>query len=1124
VFSGAPPYGKITATATDAGFNTSEFSEAYSLPVGPRLPATTISYQGQVTPIGGTFNTFGPAAVPSTSGNVVFWATINGLPLIPHGIFSSPAGGPITKLVAVGDATPLGGTFSSIGASPVNNELGKVAFWAAVSGGSASEGIFLWSPAGGGTITKIVASGESTPIGGTAYVSFQPPAGSPVAVLNNGGDISFWASVASCCGVYEGVFLYSAAGGTVSKVAATGDPTPAGGTFSTFLSPGFYATIPIVTDQQKVAFRGIISGGPASGVFLASGATLTTVAAAGGSTPLGGTYTSFGRAPSPNESGEVAFWATMSGSSAGICVNGVPCAAFLRNSGGTVSKIIAGGDSGPAGVGGTISDLASAPFMNDSGQVSVWAAVSGGFSSQALVRYTPGEALANVAAVGNSIPAPISSTFDTFVQGGFATSPIPNNLGQVAFWGHGSEGIFLTDPPPPGPVITQGPVQGATAPGTDGGEFGSMFDLDIDNNGEAVFANTVIGGDSGVTSGIFAFFAGTAVRDVALEGDSAPEGGQFDNFFPPYSNDNGTIVARAETVSPNGEGLYAFFAGSPDDAIAVPGDVIPGQGGGTIASSGFSDPSINNAGYVAARATLTGGQQGLYIFFAGSPFKVFKSGETAPGGGGNFSTFGRPALSDFNDVAVKATLSPPGQGLYAFFAGVPQKLARTNDTADANNRVFTDFSDPVLNIDQAVAFTATFTEGGGPSQKGLFAFFAGSPTAQLIADNDPVSPAPSVPPSGGGQFTGFFSPAMTDGTSPVVVARATITGGSASEGLFVFFAGSVVKLVGQGDLITDTSDPDDAFGLPAPVFPYHAINNGRKVVFVANVLNGATSQGVYFASLDYDNDGVLDFLDNCPSTFNTVQHDSDEDGPGNPCDNCPSAGNTSQQNSDADSFGNACDNCPTVTNQDQANLDGDPLGDVCDLDDDADKVFDVDEGPCGGDSLNAAKKPERLDTPGVDDDLDGMFNEGLPSPASDGFDCDGDGWKGNQENLIFAAGTTANDQDPCGNNGWAADLTGTNNTLNIADIASFLTPARSNDGHGTFNKFGHPLDDTPPVGIDAVMARWNLSLPPHDPATQINIADLNALIAGAAGSPARPPMFNGQIAFFTSGGMCPYLP
>jgi hypothetical protein len=854
------------------------------------------------------------------------------------------------------------------------------------------------------------------------------------------------------------------------------------------------------------------------------------VALAGGSTPLGGSYTGFGRAPSPNESGEVAFFATMSGSSAGVCASySAPCAVFLRDSDGAISKTLAGGDSGPAGVGGTIGDLATAPFMNDSRQVSVWAGISNGFGSppatQALVRYTPGEALANVAAVGNVIPLPIDSTFDTFTDASlFPTSPIPNNLGQVAFWGHGSEGIFLTDPPPPGPVITQGPVEGATAPGTSGGEFGNTFDLDIDNNGEAVFANTVTGSASGVTSGIFAFFAGTAVRDVALEGDSAPEGGQFDNFFPPYSNDNGTIVARATTVSPAGEGLYAFFAGSPD-AVAVSGDTIPaGQGGGTLTS--FSDPSINNSGYVAARGTLTSGQ-GLYIFFAGSPgspdspVKVFKSGEAAPGGGGNFSTFGRPALSDFNDVAVKATLSGGGQGLYAFFAGVPQKLARTNDTADANNRVFTDFGDPVLNIDRAVVFTATFTESGGPSQMGLFAFFAGSPTAQLIADTDLGSPAPSVPPSIGGQFTEFFSPAVTDGTSPVAVARATITGGSASEGLFVFFAGSVVKLVGQGDMITDTtSDTDDAFGPPTPVFPYHAINNGRKVVFVANVVNSATTQGVYFASLDYDNDGVLDFLDNCPSTFNTVQHDTDEDGPGNPCDNCPSAGNTSQQNSDADSFGNVCDNCPTVTNQNQANLDGDPLGDVCDLDDDADKVFDADEGPCGGDSLNAAKQPERLDTPG-DDDLDGLFNEGLPSPASDGFDCDGDGWKGNQENLIFSAGTTANDQDPCGNTGWGSDLVG-NNILNIADIGSFLTPARSNDGHGTFNKFGHPLDDTAPPGIDAVMARWNLSLPPHDPATQINIADLNALIAGAAGSPARPPMFNGQIAFFTSGGMCPY--
>ena len=236
-------------------------------------------------------------------------------------------------------------------------------------------------------------------------------------------------------------------------------------------------------------------------------------------------------------------------------------------------------------------------------------------------------------------------------------------------------------------------------------------------------------------------------------------------------------------------------------------------------------------------------------------------------------------------------------------------------------------------------------------------------------------------------------------------------------------------------------------------------------------------------------------------------------------------GNTEALPADAVNNAMICINQP-------CDSDGDGISDDVDADDDGDRVNDVDEGPCGGNALNAAIRPERLDTP-ADDDGDTLINEALPSPASDGFDCDGDGWKGDQENLIYNnAPSTGRDQDPCGYDGWGSDLSGVSNTtVNIADINSFLSPPRaSNDGHGTFNKFNHTLDDDGVLGIDSDMARWNLSVPPHLASTAINIADLNALITGAPGSPARPPMFNGLLAFFTDpdgagplvSGECPW--
>ena len=207
-----------------------------------------------------------------------------------------------------------------------------------------------------------------------------------------------------------------------------------------------------------------------------------------------------------------------------------------------------------------------------------------------------------------------------------------------------------------------------------------------------------------------------------------------------------------------------------------------------------------------------------------------------------------------------------------------------------------------------------------------------------------------------------------------------------------------------------------------------------------------------------------------------------------------------------------------------------------DTDDDCDGYSNNVEPPCGSSETLASSRPERTDGvyAGKDDDDDGQTDEALP-PGAEAFDCDGDGWTGSQEVSIYAAPGTANDQDPCGNNGWAADLLASN-SLNIGDINSFLFPLRDlngntipgepgpppagdNDGSGLFNKFGHAVPDP----NDASIPRWNLIGGPD-----INIGDLNALNPAVDAPTARPPMFGGQPAFFTDVGNgvggCPFAP
>ena len=69
-------------------------------------------------------------------------------------------------------------------------------------------------------------------------------------------------------------------------------------------------------------------------------------------------------------------------------------------------------------------------------------------------------------------------------------------------------------------------------------------------------------------------------------------------------------------------------------------------------------------------------------------------------------------------------------------------------------------------------------------------------------------------------------------------------------------------------------------------------------------------------TVDLDNDGINDEIDNCPSSANPDQNDTDSDGIGDACDNCPSIRNPDQLDTDRDSIGDTCDHCPADNNPD----------------------------------------------------------------------------------------------------------------------------------------------------------------------------------------------------------------
>ena len=379
---------------------------------------------GQPAPGGGRFEHVSVEAQPvlapvNRRGQVAFFATLLRGPA-GEGLFVT-TGGRIRKIAVEGDSAPGGGTLSGFAKHPIPslNDAGTIAFAAAVSGGRTVEGVFV---ASGGRLRAVALAGEAAPgVAAGTLAALDAP------VLNNRGDVAFLATVRRGRESLEAIYVK--ARGRLRKVVLQGDPAPAGGSFAGF-------GVPVLNDRGHIAFPAVVEGRAVpGGLFLADGGPLRMMVGAGEPTPLGGIFAKFSERIALNETGTLAFLATLKDAP-------VASGIFTAGSGG-VRPVVALGD--PAAGGGVFAHFGLWPTMAADGSIAYPAAVDRGATTVAIFVVAP-DGLRRIVGVGDDLPGvgPLAS-FGLYpiaaISGGgvtFATATTST--------GEGVEGIFIAEP------------------------------------------------------------------------------------------------------------------------------------------------------------------------------------------------------------------------------------------------------------------------------------------------------------------------------------------------------------------------------------------------------------------------------------------------------------------------------------------------------------------------------------------------------------------------------------------------------------------------------------------------------------------------------------------------------
>ena len=290
---------------------TSQSEAAASVP--QRLGLRALALAGEPVGLSGSFDRFGlelmtMGLASNNRGETAFHATIR-RSQSEEGIFLAKADGKIARIAIAGDPVPdqAGQLIAGFGEhpAPVMNDSGNVAFTATLAGGRGAAGVFLSRE---GKLQTIASSGMKAPVilGGIGvFADFE------AVSINDRGDVAFLAWVRHGRETIEAIYVARKVGAVhqLMKIAAAGEPAPAGGFYA-----GFGA--PVVNNKGAIAFPAVVKLGPALGAIFVSPAEAPAhlFLGTGDAAPTGGTFARFSERVGFDDAGRVAFSAFINGS------------------------------------------------------------------------------------------------------------------------------------------------------------------------------------------------------------------------------------------------------------------------------------------------------------------------------------------------------------------------------------------------------------------------------------------------------------------------------------------------------------------------------------------------------------------------------------------------------------------------------------------------------------------------------------------------------------------------------------------------------------------------------------------------------------------------------------------